>query len=177
MRDRKTSCLKVDIGKILGKLPWMSKIPLQGNGMAAIPKRWEQACGFKRKREREKRKREKYKKIKSQKQTDKGKQIDWERERESQILVQTIYKDRYGNSCGSENGGPALWFENDDQLLKNQSKVLQSYCILGNRGIVGGYFYSPKGMKDCERTHLHVLLGFLLAQSLCKPTHQLGSLK
>ena len=28
----------MDIGKILGKLPWMSKIPLQGNGMAAIPK-------------------------------------------------------------------------------------------------------------------------------------------
>ena len=31
-------CLKVDIGKILGKLPRMSKIPLQGNGMDAIPK-------------------------------------------------------------------------------------------------------------------------------------------
>ena len=29
----------MDIGKILGKLPWMSKIPLQGNGMAVIPKR------------------------------------------------------------------------------------------------------------------------------------------
>ena len=28
----------MDIGKILGKLPWMSKIPLQANGMAAIPK-------------------------------------------------------------------------------------------------------------------------------------------
>ena len=28
----------MDIGKILGKFPWMSKIPFQGNGMAAIPK-------------------------------------------------------------------------------------------------------------------------------------------
>ena len=34
----KLPCLKVDIGKILGKFPWMSKMPLQGNGMAAIPK-------------------------------------------------------------------------------------------------------------------------------------------
>ena len=30
--------LKVYIRKILGKLPWMSKIPLQVNGMAAIQK-------------------------------------------------------------------------------------------------------------------------------------------
>ena len=30
--------LEVDIRKILGKFPWMSKIPLQGHGMAAIPK-------------------------------------------------------------------------------------------------------------------------------------------
>ena len=28
--------LKLDIGKILDKSPWMSKIPLQGNRMAAI---------------------------------------------------------------------------------------------------------------------------------------------
>ena len=28
----------MDIGKILGKLPWMSKIPIQGNGMVAISK-------------------------------------------------------------------------------------------------------------------------------------------
>ena len=35
---RKLAYLKVDIGKILGKFPWMRKIPLQGNGMAAIPK-------------------------------------------------------------------------------------------------------------------------------------------
>ena len=34
----KLVCLKVEIGKILGELPWKSKIPLQGNGMAAIPK-------------------------------------------------------------------------------------------------------------------------------------------
>ena len=34
----KLACLKVDIGKILGKLPWMSKIPLKGKGMAAISK-------------------------------------------------------------------------------------------------------------------------------------------
>ena len=34
----KLAYLKVDIGKILGLLPCMSKIPLQGNGMAAIPK-------------------------------------------------------------------------------------------------------------------------------------------
>ena len=32
----KLACLKVDIGKILGELPWMSKIPLQGNGMASL---------------------------------------------------------------------------------------------------------------------------------------------
>ena len=30
------SYLKVDIVKILGKLPWMSKIPFQGKGTAAI---------------------------------------------------------------------------------------------------------------------------------------------
>ena len=34
----KLAYLKVDIGKILGKFPWISKVPLQGNGMAAIPK-------------------------------------------------------------------------------------------------------------------------------------------
>ena len=34
----KLACLKVDIKKILGELPWMSKISLQGNGMVAIPK-------------------------------------------------------------------------------------------------------------------------------------------
>ena len=34
----KLAYLKVDIGKILGKWPQMIKIPLQGNGMAAIPK-------------------------------------------------------------------------------------------------------------------------------------------
>ena len=34
----KLACIKVDIGKILDKLPRMSKMPLQGNGMAAIPK-------------------------------------------------------------------------------------------------------------------------------------------
>ena len=28
----------MDVGKILGKLPWRSKISLQGNGMATIPK-------------------------------------------------------------------------------------------------------------------------------------------
>ena len=38
----KLACLKVDIGKTLGKLPWMSEIPLQGNGMAAIPKIFEE---------------------------------------------------------------------------------------------------------------------------------------
>ena len=34
----KLAYLKVDIGKIQGKFPWMSEIPLQGNGMSAIPK-------------------------------------------------------------------------------------------------------------------------------------------
>ena len=34
----KLAYLKVAMGQILGKFPWMSKIPLQGNGMAAIPK-------------------------------------------------------------------------------------------------------------------------------------------
>ena len=33
----KLACLKVDSGEILGKLPWKSKIPFQGNGMAVIP--------------------------------------------------------------------------------------------------------------------------------------------
>ena len=41
--DRKTSIKLLYIWKTtwvtLGKLPWKSKIPLQGNGMAAIPKR------------------------------------------------------------------------------------------------------------------------------------------
>ena len=35
----KLAYLKVDSGKILDKFPWKSNIPpLQGNGMAAIPK-------------------------------------------------------------------------------------------------------------------------------------------
>ena len=41
--DGKLAYLKVDIGKIPGKFPWMSKLPLQGNGMAANPKPPEKA--------------------------------------------------------------------------------------------------------------------------------------
>ena len=41
--DRKTSIKFLYIWKTtwvtLGKLPWKSKIPIQGNGMAAIPKK------------------------------------------------------------------------------------------------------------------------------------------
>ena len=35
---RKLALIKEDIEKILGKLPTKNKIPLQGNGMAAISK-------------------------------------------------------------------------------------------------------------------------------------------
>ena len=37
-RIRKLTLIKEDIGKILGKLPRTTKIPLHGNGMAAISK-------------------------------------------------------------------------------------------------------------------------------------------
>ena len=37
---RKLAKFKVNTGKTLGKLPFTTKIPLQGNGMAAIPKLW-----------------------------------------------------------------------------------------------------------------------------------------
>ena len=34
-------CMQIITGKTLGKLPWKSRVPLQRNGMAAIPKKIE----------------------------------------------------------------------------------------------------------------------------------------